>query len=169
MEDPDVPKTVRMDGIWDHWIVFNIPPKTRIIPEGEEPEGVHGKDTNGDLQYFGPCPPDREHRYYFRLFALDMPLHIPEGVTKDQVKHAMEEHILARAELMGRYERRQFALRMSFPEFIREVRFRDSCEENRARRNPFCSRYRIQSWKTNIRICSVLQTPLSSIKLRILT
>jgi Raf kinase inhibitor-like YbhB/YbcL family protein len=105
MEDPDVPKNVREDGMWDHWIVWNISPLVEDIPEGYEPDGVHGKGTGGDLKYNGPCPPDREHRYFFKLFALDSELDIPEGSTKTELEQAMEGHILEKAELIGLYER----------------------------------------------------------------
>lgn len=65
MDDPDVPQQLREDGMWDHWVVFNIPPSTTIISENQEPPGVLGKGTGGKLGYHGPCPPDRQHRYFF--------------------------------------------------------------------------------------------------------
>ena len=105
MDDPDVPKHLRPDGMWDHWVVFNIPPNLASLDEGEEPSGVRGIGTGQNLDYYGPCPPDREHRYYFRLYALDTELDLPEGVTKKEVESAMEGHILEQAVLMGRYER----------------------------------------------------------------
>lgn len=105
MDDPDVPKHLRADGMWDHWVVFNIPPNTKEIPKGQEPQGVHGTGTGGNKKYHGPCPPDREHRYFFKLSALDTTLNLQEGATKAQVEKAMQGHILAKAELMGRYER----------------------------------------------------------------
>jgi hypothetical protein len=105
MDDPDVPKSIRPDGMWDHWVVFNIPPDLKEIPEGKEPPGVPGVGTGGNTTYFGPCPPDREHRYFFKLYALDKTLDLPPKATKAQVEKAMEGHILAKAELMGRYER----------------------------------------------------------------
>lgn len=105
MDDPDVPKAIRPDGMWDHWVVFDIPPDLREIPEGKEPPGVAGVGTGGNTTYFGPCPPDREHRYFFKLYALDAKLGLPARSTKAQVEKAMEGHILAKAELMGRYER----------------------------------------------------------------
>ena len=71
MEDPDVPKNIREDGMWDHWIVFNMPPDLHEIEEGKEPRGKAGVGTSGKPGYYGPCPPDREHRYFFKLFALD--------------------------------------------------------------------------------------------------
>ena len=62
MEDPDVPVTIRPDGIWDHWIVFNIPPAPREIQEGSEPEGVQGTTNSQKLGHRCPCPPEREPR-----------------------------------------------------------------------------------------------------------
>ena len=105
MDDPDVPKSIRPDGMWDHWVVFNIPPHVREIKKGEEPEGTRGKGTGGNQNYYGPCPPDREHRYFFKLYALDAKLDIPAQSSKKQVEKAMEELIIAKAELMGKYER----------------------------------------------------------------
>ena len=105
MDDPDVPKSIREDGMWDHWVVFNIPSTLGEIKEGEEPAGTAGVGTSGNLNYFGPCPPDREHRYFFKLYALDAELDLPEKSTKQQVETAMKGHILEKAELMGRYER----------------------------------------------------------------
>lgn len=100
MDDPDAPV-----GMWDHWVVFNIPPSVSEIAEGEEPQGVHGKGTSGNLGYKGPCPPDKEHRYFFKLYALDTELDLQEGVSKKDVEKAMEGHILGKAELIGLYER----------------------------------------------------------------
>lgn len=105
MDDPDVPKNVRKDGMFDHWVVFNIPPDTREIPEGKEPEGIPGKGTTGRTGYYGPCPPDREHRYYFKLYALDTILDIPAVSDKRTVEQAMTDHVIDRSFLMGRYER----------------------------------------------------------------
>ena len=105
MEDPDVPKHLRADGMWDHWVIFNIPPETKGIAENSQPKGTAGITTSSKLKYGGPCPPDREHRYYFKLFALDNMLNLPEGATKEQVLAAMKGHILAEAVLMGRYQR----------------------------------------------------------------
>ena len=106
MDDPDVPKNLREDGMWDHWIVFNVPPETDRIEEGQEPSGVHGKGTAGNLKYYGPCPPDREHRYFFKLFALDTELGLAEGVSKADVEKEMTGHILGQTELIGLYERK---------------------------------------------------------------
>ena len=105
MDDPDVPKNLRADGMWDHWIVWNISPQTEEIAEGQEPEGVHGLWTANNLNYHGPCPPDREHRYFFRLFALDTILNLPEKRMKAEVEQAMEGHVIDKAELIGLYVR----------------------------------------------------------------
>ncbi len=105
MDDPDVPKNLREDGMWDHWVVFNIPPDTRMIEENSEPSGTSGLGTNDKTGYAGPCPPDREHRYFFKLFALDTQLDLPEKSTKADVENAMPGHVLSHAELMGTYER----------------------------------------------------------------
>jgi Raf kinase inhibitor-like YbhB/YbcL family protein len=106
MEDPDVPRQIRRDGMWDHWVVFDMPAAANTeIKEGQEPQGTHGRGTNGEMNYFGPCPPDREHRYFFKLFALDTRLNLSEGASKNEVFSAMKGHIIAQAELMGRYQR----------------------------------------------------------------
>jgi Raf kinase inhibitor-like YbhB/YbcL family protein len=105
VEDPDVPKVVRADQMWDHWIVVNLPPTTVSIKENEKVRAILGKNTGGKNGYQGPCPPDREHRYFFKLFALDQELSVREGVTKAEVERAMEGHVLAETTLIGRYER----------------------------------------------------------------
>lgn len=108
VDDPDVPESVRPERMWDHWLVWNIPPQTASIAEGQEPAGVIGLNTGGKPGYMGPCPPDREHRYFFKLYALDTMLDLdPQRATKRDVENAMEGHILERAELMGRYNRSQ--------------------------------------------------------------
>lgn len=105
MDDPDVPPTAPVK-IWDHWVLFNIPPATREILEDSTPPGMLGQNTRGAVAYGGPCPPDREHRYFFRLYALDTMLDLPEGATRVDVDQAMQKHVIAQAELMGRYKRR---------------------------------------------------------------
>ncbi len=100
-----------MDGlgtqteVWNHWVRFNIPVTTQEIMEGEEPEGISGEGTGGNLEYFGPCPPENEHQYIFKLYSLDTELTLSEGNTKEEVEEAMAEHILQTAELIGKYER----------------------------------------------------------------
>ncbi len=107
MDDPDIPDFVKQKfgiQVWDHWIVFNIPPTKTKIAEGENP-GTKGKGTYPHLNYGGPCPPDREHRYFFKLYALDARLDLPEGSDKKQLEAAMKGHIIEQCELVGRYER----------------------------------------------------------------
>ena len=105
MEDPDVPKTARPDGMWNHWIVWNIPKDTTTLKEGSVPPGSVGTNTGGQTAYAGPCPPDREHRYFFALYALDAKLTLPEGATKEELLSAIAPHIIEKATLMGRYNR----------------------------------------------------------------
>ncbi len=103
MDDPDAVKPA--GKIWDHWVVFNISPLTTEIPERTEPRGIHGKGTSGNLKYKGPCPPDTEHSYYFKLYAVDIVLNLLEGSSKDEVRKAMHEHIIEETQLIGKYER----------------------------------------------------------------
>jgi hypothetical protein len=105
MDDPDVPLSLRADGMYDHWVVFNIPPKTKMFKEGASPPGVEGKNTGGKNGYYGPCPPDREHRYFFKLYALDKMLDLKAGVSKKEVEMAMHGHVLAEATLLGLYKK----------------------------------------------------------------
>ena len=104
MDDPDVPKTIRPDGMWDHWVVFNIALSILKIDEGLAPAGVCGVNTGGKNGYQGPCPPDREHRYYFKLYALDCELDLLAGASKSEVQDAMQGHIVKESILMGRYD-----------------------------------------------------------------
>lgn len=102
MDDPDAPM-----GTWDHWVVYDIPATVSAIEEGTPPPGKVGRNSWGRTDYGGPCPPPGPaHRYFFRLYALDVPsLGLPQGASKDQVLKAMQGHILAQAELMGMYRR----------------------------------------------------------------
>jgi len=110
MDDPDIPDFVKEKckiNVWDNWVVFNILPKIRKIPEGQNPPGILGKNTSGKNGYGGPCPPDKEHRYFFKLYALDTTLDLKEGATKEQVEKAMQEHVVEKEELVGRYEKKR--------------------------------------------------------------
>lgn len=108
MDDPDVPKVLHTDGVFDHWVLFNIPADTREIPEGES-VGVAGANGAGKNAYTGPCPPPQyepsEHRYIFKLYALDSELALETGASKADVEKAMEGHIIGQAQLVGRYKR----------------------------------------------------------------
>ncbi len=103
MDDPDAPV-----GVWDHWVLFNIPPNVTEIPENSTPTGaVLGKNSWGRAEYGGPAPPSGIHRYFFKLYALDTALNLPAGASKAQVESAAQGHILAEATLMGKYTRRK--------------------------------------------------------------
>jgi Raf kinase inhibitor-like YbhB/YbcL family protein len=102
VDDPDAPS-----GTWVHWIVWNIPPATKEINEGAPPKNsVKGINDFGRINYNGPCPPPGpSHTYRFKLYALDITLNLKEGATKSELEAAMKGHILARAELDGKYRR----------------------------------------------------------------
>ena len=105
MDDPDAPM-----GTWDHWLLYNIPADTHDLPEHIQklPVGtLVGKNSWGRNDYGGPCPPDREHRYFFVLYALDTILNLPVGADKKTLQEAMQDHILAKAELIGKYDRKK--------------------------------------------------------------
>ncbi|HLD57999.1 MAG TPA: YbhB/YbcL family Raf kinase inhibitor-like protein [archaeon] len=104
VDDPDAVKPA--GKVWDHWVLWNIDPKTTEIKGNSVPSGaIQGKNGSGKNQYQGPCPPDAEHRYFFKLYVLDTQLNLPEGSTKADVERAMEGHVLENAELIGKYER----------------------------------------------------------------
>lgn len=105
MEDPDVPLSARADGMWNHWVVWNMPSTTPGIAEGAVPPGVVGINTSGTIAYASPCPPDREHRYIFTLYALDAELPLSQGSTKEELLNALASHIIEKATLIGRYDR----------------------------------------------------------------
>lgn len=100
VDDPDAPV-----GMWDHWVLWNIDPKTTEVKENQPPKAVYGKNSWKRTSWGGPCPPDREHRYFFKLYALDALLNLPEGSAKKELENAMKGHVVAQAELVGRYER----------------------------------------------------------------
>ncbi|MFH1194378.1 MAG: YbhB/YbcL family Raf kinase inhibitor-like protein [bacterium] len=105
-DDPDAPV-----GIWVHWVVFNIPGSVTSLPEGIEPKDIlpdgskHGKNDFGKLGYGGPCPPGGTHRYFFKLYALDTELNLKPGIKKADLEKAMQGHVLAESQLMGKYKR----------------------------------------------------------------
>ena len=101
MDDPDAPM-----GTWVHWVAWNLPAETREIPEGSLPGGtVEGRNSWGRAGYGGPAPPSGTHRYYFKVYALDTKLDLPPSTDKAGLLSAMKGHVLAEAELMGRYSR----------------------------------------------------------------
>ena len=102
MDDPDAMGAV--GKIWVHWIVWNIDPSNLEIKENSIPlESLQGKTDFGEISYGGPAPPDKEHTYIFKLYALDEKLSINEGSTKSQVEEAMKGHVLSEAKLEGKY------------------------------------------------------------------
>ncbi len=102
MEDDDVPKSLMPAGIFVHWIVPDIAPSSKGFAEGQGPKGTNGM---GQAGYIGPCPPDREHRYFFDLYALDAPVGNAKISDRKSFESAMKPHIIAKAEYMGRYEK----------------------------------------------------------------
>lgn len=103
VDDPDAPSKT-----WTHWIVFNISPTAKGSEEGKVPQGgVQGVNDFGDQAYGGPCPPRGTHRYFFKLYALDQPLKLSAGASKEQVEQAMKVHVLAEGDLVGTYSRKQ--------------------------------------------------------------
>jgi len=105
MDDPDAVEPA--GKVWDHWVVFNIPVDIYEIEEGKEPSGVLGINSFGNKGYGGACPPDGEHSYIFKLYALDIELDLKEGATKEEVEELMKDHIIETADLIGRYSRQQ--------------------------------------------------------------
>lgn len=104
MDDPDAAKRT-----FTHWILFDIPPDVTGLKEGETGIGVGGRNDFQHEGYGGPCPPPNHppHRYRFRLYALDVQsLGLEAAAKREQVEKSMEGHVLARAELVGRFERR---------------------------------------------------------------
>jgi len=105
-DDPDAPV-----GTWVHWVIFNLPPDTTELQENITPvetidnRALQGKNDFGKIGYGGPCPPGGTHRYYFKLYALDTMLTLQPGATKQQLLNAMEGHILAQGQLIGKYKR----------------------------------------------------------------
>lgn len=105
-DDPDAPM-----GTWVHWVIFNIPPQETGLPEGVPGSAtlkngaVHGKNDFRRLGYGGPCPPSGTHRYFFKVYALDKVLDLDPGDSKAGLLRAMEGHIVAQGQLIGRYKR----------------------------------------------------------------
>ncbi|ANH78674.1 YbhB/YbcL family Raf kinase inhibitor-like protein [Candidatus Chlamydia sanziniae] len=104
VEDPDVPKEIRSDGLWIHWVVYNLSTSISNLAEGADIFAVQGLNTSGKIGYQGPCPPDKQHRYFFILYALDTILPEEQNVTRNQLHEVMEGHVIAEAELMGTYQ-----------------------------------------------------------------
>jgi Raf kinase inhibitor-like YbhB/YbcL family protein len=102
VEDPDVPKNLKADGLFEHWLMWDIAPDSKGFAEGA---GKGGVNETGSAGFMGPCPPDREHRYFFKLFALDVKLTGAKISTKADLDKAMAGHVIGQAELVGLYKR----------------------------------------------------------------
>ena len=109
MDDPDAP-----GGTWVHWLLYDLPASQRDLPQGVEPVGTlpggarQGRNDFRRTGYGGPCPPPGPaHRYRFTLHALDTTLNLPPDATRAGLDRAMRGHVLATAELVGRYQRRR--------------------------------------------------------------
>lgn len=107
MDDPDAPA-----GTWVHWVLFGLPADARELAEGVAKQeqlangARQGRNDFGKIGYGGPCPPPgNPHRYFFKLYALDAKLNLKAGATKTDVESAMKGHILAHAEMIGKYGR----------------------------------------------------------------
>lgn len=106
-DDPDAPM-----GTWVHWVVYSIDPSINSFKENIPADGVlqngvkQGKNDFGSIGYGGPCPPGGTHRYFFKLYALDIQLNEKEGLTKAELLKLIDGHILAEAKLMGKYSRK---------------------------------------------------------------
>jgi len=102
MDDPDAMGAV--GKVWVHWVLWNIDPSTIELKENFIPSDcLEGETDFGEIGYGGPAPPDKEHTYIFKLYALDQKLDIDKDSTKKQIEKAMDNHIIAETRLEGRY------------------------------------------------------------------
>jgi hypothetical protein len=110
-DDPDAPDPKAPKMTWVHWVLYDIPPRVTSLAQGVSPrelpagtlEGLNDWKKTG---YRGPCPPVGKHRYFFKLYALDTVLPDLHQPTKAALEKALEGHVLAKAELVGLYQRR---------------------------------------------------------------
>lgn len=110
VDDPDAPDPAAPKMTWVHWVLYNIPVAAQGLAENiaaaSLPAGTReGLNDWGRQGYGGPCPPIGRHRYYFKLYALDTVLGDLQSPTKEQVEQALKGHILAKAQLVGLYQR----------------------------------------------------------------
>ena len=110
VDDPDAPDPAAPKMTWVHWVLYNIPAATRGLPEAVKstalPAGTReGQNDWGRTGYGGPCPPIGRHRYFHKLYALDVVLPPLSGADKPALEKAMQGHILGRAELIGTYQK----------------------------------------------------------------
>ena len=112
VDDPDAPDPAAPKMTWVHWVLYNLPPTAAGLAEAVKPAAlpVGTKEGLNDWQrtgYGGPCPPVGRHRYFLKLYALDVVLPDLDRPTKAQLEKAMAGHILGQAELVGTYQKRQ--------------------------------------------------------------
>jgi Raf kinase inhibitor-like YbhB/YbcL family protein len=110
IDDPDAPDPAAPKMTWVHWVLYDIPAPVTALPEGVGPRALPGGTREGlndwkRTGYGGPCPPIGRHRYFHKLYALDVVLPDLGHVTKARLEQAMQGHILAQAELVGTYQR----------------------------------------------------------------
>jgi hypothetical protein len=99
VRDPDAPS-----GNFTHWIVWDIPPDTREMPEDTLPPGcIEGKNSAGVSYWVKPAPPSGTHRYFFDLYAIDTILNLPPTTTRDELEVAIANHVIDQAEYMGTF------------------------------------------------------------------
>jgi hypothetical protein len=111
VDDPDAPDPNAPKLTWVHWVVYNLPPQTTALaesPAGKSlPQGAReGLNDWNKTGYGGPCPPIGRHRYFFKLYALDVVLPNLGRLSKADLLKAMEGHVVGNAELVGTYEKR---------------------------------------------------------------
>ncbi|MDP1723785.1 MAG: YbhB/YbcL family Raf kinase inhibitor-like protein [Alphaproteobacteria bacterium] len=102
VDDPDAPM-----GTWDHWILYNLPKNCFLLEKNIEklPIGtIEGINSWGKTGYGGPCPPDKEHRYFFKLYALDIILENKKDLKKDALLNMIKNNIVGKAQLIGKYD-----------------------------------------------------------------
>ena len=106
VDDPDAPAKT-----WVHWVVYDLPGSRSELPENVRPQeklpdgGKQGTNDFKKIGYGGPCPPSGTHRYFFKLYALDTETSLNPGATKDELLKAIEGHVVAQGELVGKYKR----------------------------------------------------------------
>ncbi len=112
VDDPDAPDPKEPKMTWVHWVLVNIPPTAKGLPEAVKPEDLPEGTKEGlndwkRTGYGGPAPPIGRHRYFHKLYALDIVLKLEGHPTKAAVEAAMKGHILAKAEVMGTYKKKR--------------------------------------------------------------
>lgn len=110
VDDPDAPDPKAPKMTWVHWVLYNIPPVVSGIPEGASlqiiaPGVKEGLNDWGKTGYGGPCPPIGQHRYFFKLYALDVVLEDLKNPTKAMLEVLIKGHVIAKAELIGTYKK----------------------------------------------------------------